>query len=88
MIFSSAARSAGTHVVRLGGAASRSAGWLVARTRQAAIDGTLSIMAATIKSLSFDPAKDFVHISQVGQNPFGHQRFIALLQLFDEGVSR
>jgi len=32
---SSAARSAGTHVVRLGGAASRGAGWLVARTRQA-----------------------------------------------------
>src|SRR4051812_34492956 len=30
-----AARSAGTHVVRLGGAASRGAGWLVARTRQA-----------------------------------------------------
>jgi hypothetical protein len=32
---SSAARSAGTHVVRFGGAASRGAGWLVARTRQA-----------------------------------------------------
>jgi hypothetical protein len=32
---SSAARAAGTHVVRLGGAASRGAGWLVARTRQA-----------------------------------------------------
>jgi hypothetical protein len=32
---SSAARAAGTQVVRLGGAASRGAGWLLARTRQA-----------------------------------------------------
>lgn len=27
------------------------------------------VMAATIKSLKFDPAKDFVHVAQVGQNP-------------------
>ena len=28
------------------------------------------IMAATIKNLTFDPTKDFTHISQIGQNPF------------------
>ncbi len=27
------------------------------------------VMATTIKSLSFDPAKDFTHVSQIGQNP-------------------
>lgn len=27
------------------------------------------IMAATIKSLSFNPAKDFTHVTQIGQNP-------------------
>lgn len=27
------------------------------------------IMAATIKSLSFNPAKDFAHVTQIGQNP-------------------
>jgi tripartite-type tricarboxylate transporter receptor subunit TctC len=27
------------------------------------------VMATTIKSLSFDPARDFTHVSQIGQNP-------------------